>query len=68
METLTGDRVIINVVTLVAAPMVEEIRLAIMALRFSGGGSRRWKLGFTAVDAVTLVAVVIVGAAPGSSF
>ena len=40
METLTGDRVIINVVTLVAASMVEEIRLAIMALHFSGGGSR----------------------------
>lgn len=35
-----GDRVIINVVTLVAASIVEEIRLAIMALHFSGGGSR----------------------------
>ena len=31
---------IINVVTLVAASIVEEIRLAIMALHFSGGGSR----------------------------
>jgi len=39
VEMLTGDQVIIDVVTLVAAALVEEERSALTAVHLSSGGS-----------------------------